>query len=122
MLKPGGVLVYATCSLLPAEGEELAARLLEWANGPDPNGDGISGSGTEGSGASGGSGGVGEGGLGPSGARLEVLPFAPDEVPGVGGAITPEGYIRILPGVNADAAIDGDGFFVARFRKTGLAL
>ena len=119
VLKPGGVLVYATCSLLPAEGEEVAKRLLEWANGPDSNGDG-SRSRSESSGASLVNGAVGTGELCTSGARLEVLPFLPGEIPGVDHAITSEGYLRILPGVTTDAAVDGDGFFVARFRKVGL--
>ena len=33
MVKPGGRLVYATCSVLPAEGEEQVARFLAGAEG-----------------------------------------------------------------------------------------
>ena len=41
VLRPGGILVLATCSVLPAEGEDLVRRLLAWANGhgPQPGGD-----------------------------------------------------------------------------------
>ena len=47
-----------------------------------------------------------------------LLPFAPGELPGVDSAITGEGYLRILPGVNV-GEVGGDGFFVARFRRRG---
>ena len=84
------MLVYATCSLLREEGEVLAQKLLEWANGQD-----------EGS---------------PSGG-LVVLPFESGEIPGLDRARTDEGFLRVLPGVNVDWPGACDGFFVARFRK-----
>ena len=35
-LKPGGVLVYSTCSIEPAENEQLVARVLESTSGYEP--------------------------------------------------------------------------------------
>jgi 16S rRNA (cytosine967-C5)-methyltransferase len=86
-LLPGGILVYATCSLLKRESEDQVARLLH--ERPDD---------------------------------VELVPFTPDEIPGVAGPhISTEGYIRIIPtpllDVTSAAELGGDGFFVARLRK-----
>ena len=78
-LKPGGSLIYATCSLQPEEGEHIITQLLEWR--PD----------------------------------LTLDPIEPDEAGALKSAISPEGWMRILP----DCITDGgnDGFFVARLKR-----
>ena len=84
VLRPGGVLVYATCSLLREECQDVANRLLRERPG------------------------------------VLTLPFRKGEVPGWDGAITPEGWLRIVPGGAYDGGLAGecDGFYVARFRGT----
>lgn len=79
MVAPGGRLIYAVCSLEPAEGEGVADGFAEPGFTPDP-------------------------------IAAHELPagFAPD----------PQGRLRVLPGTLADAG-GADGFFVARFRRTG---
>ncbi|MBA4048711.1 MAG: SAM-dependent methyltransferase [Sphingomonas sp.] len=79
-VRPGGTLVYATCSLEPEEGEEQIGQFLSQ--------------------------------------RLDyaIERVAPGEVP-PGIAVTPQGWLRILPGMVADAG-GCDGFFVARMRRT----
>ena len=72
MLKPGGRLIYAVCSLQPEEG---APRLAASGLRPDP--------------------------------------FAPDALPGLPEAITPEGHLRTHPGLWPDLG-GMDGFFAAR--------
>ncbi|MCB1507912.1 MAG: RsmB/NOP family class I SAM-dependent RNA methyltransferase [Hyphomicrobiaceae bacterium] len=86
LLKPGGLLVYSTCSLEPEEGEDQARQALQRHAG------------------------------------LVTVEVLADEVPGLEGAITPEGWLRTLPSMLAgkDARLSGlDGFFAARFRKAG---
>ena len=80
LLRAGGVLVFATCSLQRAEGERQADYLATLP-------------------------------------QLEPLPLRPGEVPGFDAAITPEGWLRVLPGCMPGHLGDCDGFFVARFRK-----
>jgi 16S rRNA C967 or C1407 C5-methylase (RsmB/RsmF family) len=53
----------------------------------------------------------------PSSALLETFPIAAWEVPGFEQAITPEGWLRVLPGCLPPPLNAVDGFFVARFRK-----
>ncbi|MCP1336581.1 transcription antitermination factor NusB [Futiania mangrovi] len=82
MLTPGGVLVFATCSLEPEEGEARAARLAE-----DP--------------------------------RLISVPIRGEEVGGVQALLTPEGWLRTRPDHDLEGAGGLEGFFAARFRRTG---
>lgn len=77
LLKPGGRLVFATCSLQREEGEAQAER-------------GIAG--------------------------LAPRPFPADALPGLPGAITPEGHLRTRPDLMAEAG-GMDGFFAARFER-----
>jgi 16S rRNA (cytosine967-C5)-methyltransferase len=83
LLKPGGVLVYCTCSLEPEEGENLASALATRES-------------------------------------LAPAPIGSSEVSDPAW-ITPEGYLRTLPSsLRLGDGINGmDGFFAARFRRTG---
>jgi 16S rRNA (cytosine967-C5)-methyltransferase len=111
MLKSGGVLVYAVCSLLEAEGECQAIFMseLERGGGGEDGGGGI----TDGSG-----GGVVTDGVTKKRALvLDPYPITPADVPGFEGAITEEGWLRILPGCLQGESKSADGFFVARFKK-----
>ena len=49
-------------------------------------------------------------------AGLVVDPVLPAQLPSLENAITPEGHVRILPGMWADRG-SLDGFFIARFTK-----
>ena len=82
MLKPGGILVFATCSLEPEEGEVRAARLSE-----DP--------------------------------RLISVPIRREEVGGANALLTPDGWLRTRPDHEIGGARGLEGFFAARFRRTG---
>lgn len=90
LLKPGGVLVYANCSLLKQEGEDLlAALLVDEARGLREIG-------------------------------FEPFPIAPQEVPGAPGLVNGQGALRTLPcDLPADPPQSGgmDGFFACRFRS-----
>ncbi len=80
-LKPGGTLVYCTCSLERAEGEDQLASFL--SDVPE----------------------------------AKLVPVTSDEIGGLTGSLTPEGYLRTLPShfASADGAQSGlDGFFAAR--------
>ncbi len=70
--KPGGIVVYAVCSLQEDEGPARIAALLSRR------------------------------------ADLRRLPVQPNELPGLGSAITPEGDVRTLPTMGMD------GFYIAR--------
>ena len=86
LIKPGGLLVYCTCSLEREEGEEQIARFL------DGNKD------------------------------FALEPVRPDDIGGIEGAITPEGFLRTLPSLlpDPDPVMAGmDGFFAARMRRKG---
>ncbi|MEO8141319.1 MAG: RsmB/NOP family class I SAM-dependent RNA methyltransferase [Sphingomicrobium sp.] len=75
-VRPGGTLVYAVCSLEPAEGEDIVTAFL--ADNPG----------------------------------FALAPPATGELPD-GVTSSPEGWVRIVPGMLAD--VGGlDGFFVAR--------
>lgn len=87
LLKRGGILVYATCSLLPQEGEQQMKWLLERREEE------------------------------VSGGQVEAVPFVPGELPGFNSCITDEGWLRVLPGVLEGALGYCDGFFVAKVRK-----
>jgi 16S rRNA (cytosine967-C5)-methyltransferase len=105
LLKKGGVMVYATCSLLKQEGEEQLEWLLK-RGGSDGGGDGTGGTGRD-------------GGSGVVGTRVETLPFQPGELPGFDDCITEEGWLRVLPGILKGSLQFCDGFFVARVVKKG---
>jgi 16S rRNA (cytosine967-C5)-methyltransferase len=83
LTRPGGRLVYCTCSLEPEEGEHQAAAFLK--RRPD----------------------------------FRRAPVAPEELPGLPEAVTPEGDVRTLPhyGGAALGAAGLDGFFIARFSR-----
>lgn len=49
--------------------------------------------------------------------QLEPLAIAPGEIAAPEGAITPEGWVRTVPGMTLPVAGTLDGFFVARFRR-----
>jgi 16S rRNA (cytosine967-C5)-methyltransferase len=76
ILRPGGRLVYAVCSLQPEEGPERMAAALARL-------------------------------------RLRAAPFTPADVPGLPGALTPEGWIRTIPSMWPEHG-GLDGFFIAR--------
>jgi 16S rRNA (cytosine967-C5)-methyltransferase len=78
-VKPGGTLVYASCSLEPAEGERQVEALLAARS------------------------------------DFAAAPPAADLLP-PGIAVTPDGYVRTLPGMLADQG-GCDGFFVARLTR-----
>jgi len=78
LLRPGGRLVYAVCSLEPEEGPGVVASAAQHSLTPDP--------------------------------------IRGDELPNLEHAITPEGFLRLLPSHWADKG-GLDGFFVARFVK-----
>jgi 16S rRNA (cytosine967-C5)-methyltransferase len=78
-VKPGGVLVYATCSLEPQEGEAQIAAFLS------------------------------------ARADYAVAPIAADALP-AGIEITPDGFVRTLPGMLADQG-GLDGFFIAKLMR-----
>ena len=91
LLPVGGVLVYATCSLLKQEGEDQIEWLLSRSAAKD-------------------SGGVG--------ATIEVDPFQVGEIPGFDDCIdSKKGWLRVIPGTLPGSLQYCDGFFVARLRK-----
>jgi 16S rRNA (cytosine967-C5)-methyltransferase len=85
IIEVGGILIYATCSLLKQESEDQVAKLLARE----------------------------------SSTQLETVPLQEDEVPGFGGAIDENGWLRILPGSPGldQSLAQCDGFFVARLRR-----
>lgn len=51
---------------------------------------------------------------------LTLEPITAEEVPGLEGAVTAEGLLRTHPAISPNQVAGGmDGFFVARFRRTG---
>ncbi len=84
MVRPGGAIVYAVCTLERAEGEDIVTAFL--AANPD----------------------------------WSISAPAPGELPD-GVTSTPEGWVRILPGMLAEAG-GLDGFFVARLVAPGKRL
>ncbi|GAB4225658.1 MAG: transcription antitermination factor NusB [Kiloniellaceae bacterium] len=80
MVKPGGLLVYAVCSLQPEEGPARIAALLAKDD------------------------------------RVERLPIAAEELPGLAEAVTPEGDLRSLPCHLAEKG-GLDGFYACRLRR-----
>jgi 16S rRNA (cytosine967-C5)-methyltransferase len=89
-VRPGGSVVYSTCSMEPEENEVVVAAVLAEASGARvrPIEDRIEEM-------------QGEGILTPAGAK------------NLSGCVTPEGYLRLFPG-----AFGTDGFFVAVLEKT----
>lgn len=52
--------------------------------------------------------------------EFETVPVKPDEVPGLGEAITADGFVRLTPAnldMEGEVAGGADGFFAARFRR-----
>lgn len=91
MVEPGGRLVYANCSMLKAEGEDLIAGLV----------------------------GADEEAVLSNGRRLHLEPIEPAELDGVAGSINRAGALRTLPYQldMGDPALSGmDSFFACRFR------
>jgi len=80
-VKPGGMLVYAVCSLEPEEGEAVADAFVA------------------------------------AHADYAIAPIEAGELPG-GFVPDDAGRLRVAPGVLAEKG-GADGFFVARFRRTG---
>jgi 16S rRNA (cytosine967-C5)-methyltransferase len=117
MLSVGGILVYATCSLLKQEGEEQVQRLLARRSRDN---DALDSAATA-----------------TEVAVLETVPFVPGEIPGFDAAITANGWLRILPTSSSSGKDENgneekstwaartssglfdhvDGFFVARLRR-----
>jgi 16S rRNA (cytosine967-C5)-methyltransferase len=111
MLKVGGILVYATCSLLKREGEDQIQRLLARTCNNDA-----------------------QDSTATATAVLETIPFVPGEIPGFDAAINANGWLRVLPtcsgkdekykdeSMGSPSSNSGlfdlvDGFFVARLRR-----
>jgi 16S rRNA (cytosine967-C5)-methyltransferase len=89
IVKVGGYLVYATCSLLKQESEDQVARLLDRCTTTTD----------------------------PSVAELRTVPFERGEIPGFDDAIDKNGWIRVLPGMLQGSLNHCDGFFVARLQR-----
>lgn len=88
MLKPGGLLVYATCSLQPEEGERAVADLLEGRLDAPLDGAGA----------------------------CAMLPIDAAWLGGFGEAKTPSGALRTLPYMRGEAG-GCDGFYAALLQK-----
>lgn len=99
ILKPGGVMVYATCSLQRQEGEDQIQWLLSQFDGRGSSNDGDERNDEMGAANAG---------------VVEVLPFLPGELPGFDQCITNEGWLRVLPGTLDGSLQFCDGFFVAK--------
>jgi len=87
ILEVGGILVYATCSLLKQEGEDQIEWLLSQKQSS------------------------------ASSTLLETIPFIAGEIPGFDDCIDENGWLRVIPGVLPGSLKFCDGFFVARLRK-----
>ena len=113
LLSPGGVMVYATCSVLKRESEDQVRKLLSRTQeGEDEGAEETA-----------------------NVAVLETVPFRKGEIPGFDDAIDDNGWLRIVPGSfdkgdgagadnDDDDDVEGggllndcDGFFVARLKK-----
>lgn len=93
LVRPGGVVVYSTCSLLTAEGEEQIDALLREVAEPDA--------------------------LADPPIACERLPLSEADVaPALHAALTPAGDLRVLPSMCASEG-GVDGFFVSRLRRSG---
>ena len=94
LLDIGGIMVYATCSLLRQESEDQVQWLLSRPGSDDDAAtDDV--------------------------AKLETVPLLPGEIPGFDEAIDDNGWLRVLPGVLPGTLSLCDGFFVARLRRIG---
>jgi len=87
IIGPGGVMVYATCSLLKAESEDQVKKLIS-------RGDKLEGH-----------------------ALMQTIPFTSGEIPGFDNAIDESGWLRVLPGTLGGDLNSCDGFFVARLLR-----
>lgn len=92
LLKPGGIMVYATCSLLKQEGEDQVNWLLSASRTVESNN-------------------------AKTVSTMQTVPFLPGEIPGFDDAIDENGWLRILPGTLPGPLRYCDGFFVARLKK-----
>jgi 16S rRNA (cytosine967-C5)-methyltransferase len=89
LLSVGGVLVYATCSLLKQEGEDQ----IEWLLNREKADTATTGT-------------------------MELLPLLPGEIPGFDDCIdSKKGWLRVIPGILPGSLKYCDGFFVARLKK-----
>lgn len=88
----GGILVYATCSILRQESEEQVLKLLQRSS--------TTTSGT---------------------AQLRMLPFQPGELPGFDACIdTDHGWVRVLPGDHGENGPTLRWLFCGSSRTSGL--
>jgi 16S rRNA (cytosine967-C5)-methyltransferase len=94
LLRPGGILVYATCSLLQLEGEDQVRWLISDKRREEHSDD-----------------------RQESVATMQTVPFVPGEIPGFDDAIDENGWLRILPGTLPGPLRFCDGFFIARLVK-----
>ncbi|MCG7535884.1 16S rRNA (cytosine(1407)-C(5))-methyltransferase RsmF [Pseudoalteromonas sp. OOF1S-7] len=79
-LKPGGTLVYSTCTLTPLENQQICDHLLDAFPGD-----------------------------------VEIISLH-DLFPEADRAVTDQGYLHVWPQI-----YDSEGFFIAKFKKTGRA-
>lgn len=94
IVKVGGYLIYATCSLLEQESEDQVTELLNRSNEIHTNSAAAS-----------------------RVAQLQTVPFEIGEIPGFDSAIDASGWIRVIPGMLPGSLGQCDGFFVARLRR-----
>lgn len=96
LVRPGGILVYSTCSLLPVESEEQVANLLREQQAAE----------------------TAEAGVAASVPFLERVPLLPADVPAeLRAAINSAGELRVLPSMCVELG-GADGFFVCRLRRS----
>jgi len=87
IISVGGVMVYATCSLLKAESEDQVRKLIN--RGDETKGRAV----------------------------LQTIPFVNGEIKGFDNAIDESGWLRVLPGTLGGDLNSCDGFFVARLLR-----
>jgi len=87
IISVGGVMVYATCSLLKAESEDQVRKLIN--RGDESEGHAI----------------------------MQTIPFTSGEINGFDNAIDENGWLRVLPGTLGGDLNSCDGFFVARLLR-----
>ncbi len=114
MLSPGGILVYCTCSLQKAEGEEQIDALFEFLSQRRPLTLPLSpasgGEGSEGAQAP-------EPGEGGKKSSFSLWPIGLSEIDHIDSILTPRGEVRSLP-FHFDSEGGIDGFYIARLLRT----